>query len=543
MLTALVILAYAVVVQDAFSAVAQDEPSAPAWLRYPAISPDGQTIAFVYKGDIYRVPTAGGTAVPLTMHEAHETNPVWSQDGRMIAFASERFGNFDVFVMSASGGPAQRLTSHSASELPFSFTPDDKAVLFGAARLDAASNRLFPTGSQPELYRVPVAGGRVIQVLGIPAEEARFSRDGRFLIYHDKKGGENEWRKHHTSAITRDIWVYDTSAQSHHKITQFPGEDRSPVLTLDEKGFFYLSEESGSFNVHRMDIGGGTSTQITKFKTHPVRFLSLAENGTLCFGYDGAIYTQQISGDAEAQLVPMTLSSDFRSNNEIVVPISGGAREFAVSPSGKEVAVIARGGIFVSNVEGGMTKRITSSLGQETALSFSPDGNAVVYASERNGLWGIYETRRTRSEEPYFYAATVLKETPLIVNEHQNTQPAYSPEGKELAFVEDRMTLKVLDLVSKETRTLLTGNELAPSTSGSQYYQWSPDSRWILFDYSVPGFAPGEVGIIKADGSEKAVNLTTSGFEDRRAKWILGGEAMIWFSTRDGMKAVAQSGG
>lgn len=542
-LTALVILASAAVVQDEFPAAAQDEPSAPAWLRYPSISPDGQTIVFVYKGDIYRVPAAGGTAVPLTMHEAHETNPVWSHDGRKIAFASERFGNFDVFVMPASGGPAQRLTSHSASELPFSFTPDDSAVLFGAARLDTADNRLFPTGSQPELYRVPVVTGRVIQVLGIPAEDARFSRDGRFLIYHDKKGGENEWRKHHTSAITRDIWIYDTSSQTHHKITQFPGEDRSPVFTLDEKGFFYLSEESGSFNVNRMDVGGGDSIQITKFKPHPVRFLSLADNGILCFGYDGAIYTQDAAVDAEPRLVPITLASGLRSNNEIVVPISGGAREFAVSPNGKEIAVIVRGGIFVSNVEGGMTKGITSSTGQETALSFSPDGNAIVYASERNGCWGIYETRRTRSEEPYFYASTVLKETPLIVNEHQNTQPSYSPDGKELAFIEDRMTLKVLNLASKETQTLLNGEELAPSTSGGQYYQWSPDSRWILFDYSVPGFAPGEVGIIKADGSKQAVNLTLSGFEDRRAKWILGGEAMLWFSTRDGMKAVAQSGG
>ncbi|MDH4197829.1 MAG: S41 family peptidase, partial [Candidatus Aminicenantes bacterium] len=178
-----------------------------------------------------------------------------------------------------------------------------------------------------------------------------------------------------------------------------------------------------------------------------------------------------------------------------------------------------------------------------SAVSSPPDGNALVYASERDGRWGIYETRRTRAEEPYFYASTVLKETPLVVNTHQNSQPAYSPDGKELAFVEDRTTLKVLNIASKQTRALLTDRELAPSGDGSQYYQWSPDSRWILFDYSVPGFAPGEVGLIKADGSEKAVNLTESGFEDRRAKWILGGQAMIWASNRDGMKAAAWSGG
>jgi tricorn protease len=524
-------------------AVAQAPDASPSWLRYPAISPDGQTIAFAYKGDIYRVPAAGGAAVPLTTHDAHDYLPVWSHDSRSIAFASDRFGNFDVFVMPAAGGPARRLTFHSASELPYSFTPDGKAVLFGAARQDTAANRLFPAGSQPELYRVPVEGGRAVQVLTVPAEDARYGRDGRFLIYHDRKGGENEWRKHHTSAIARDIWVYDVQAETHHKITQFPGEDRSPVFTLDEKGFYYLSEESGSFNVHRLATGGGESEQITKFKTHPVRFLSLADDGTLCFGYDGAIYTQRGEAGAEPRRVPVTLAADARSNNEIVVPVSGGARDFAVSPSGKEIAVLARGGIFAVNVDGGMTKRVLASLGEEADLSFSPDGNAVVYASERDGRWGVYETRRVRAEEPYFYASTVLKETPLVANDHQNASPAYSPDGKELAYIEDRATLKVLNLAAKQSRVLLTVKELAPSADGSQYFQWSPDGKWILFDYAVPGFAPGEVGLVAADGSGKTINLTESGFEDRRAKWILGGQAMLWFSNRDGLKAAAQSGG
>ena len=515
----------------------------PLWLRYPAISPDGQTIAFAYKGDIYRVPASGGAAVPLTTHEAHDFMPVWSHDGRTIAFASDRYGNFDVFVMPASGGPARRLTYHSASELPYSFAPDDKSVYFGAARQDTAANRLFPTGSQPEVYRVPVDGGRAVQVLSVPAEDVRSSRDGRFLIYHDKKGGENDWRKHHRSAITRDIWIYDTRNGTHHVLTRFPGEDRSPVFTLDERGFYYLSEESGTFNVQRMETGGGAPVQITKFKANPVRFLSLADDGTLCFGYDGAIYTQRDEAGAEPRRVPITLAADLRANNEIVVPVSGGAREFAVSPNDKEIAVAARGGIFAVNVDGGVTKRVTTSLGEEAGLSFSPDGNAVVYASERDGRWGIYETRRARAEEPYFYASTVLKETPLVANDHQNAAPAYSPDGKELAFIEDRATLKVLNLASKQTRVLLTSKELAPSADGSQYFQWSPDGRWILFDYAVPGFAPGEVGLVPADGSGRTANLTESGFEDGRAKWILGGQAMIWFSNRDGLKSAAQSGG
>ncbi|MGD0783601.1 MAG: PDZ domain-containing protein, partial [Candidatus Aminicenantales bacterium] len=129
------------------------------------------------------------------------------------------------------------------------------------------------------------------------------------------------------------------------------------------------------------------------------------------------------------------------------------------------------------------------------------------------------------------------------INERQNSQPAYSPDGKEIAFIEDRMTLRVLNLESKKLRTLLTDRELFSQSDNDQYFRWSPDGKWLLFDYAVPGFAPREVGLIKADGTGKPVNLTLSGFNDDRAKWILGGQAMMWFSNRDGMKAVAQSGG
>jgi tricorn protease len=397
-------VAVPVVVPAPAQAGMQAADNVPAWLRYPAISPDGATIVFAYKGDLFRVPSDGGVAVPLTMHEAHDYMPVWSHDGRSVAFASDRFGNFDVFVMPAAGGEARRLTFHSASELPFSFTPDDKAILFGAARADTAASRLFPTGSQPELYKVPVAGGRVVQILGTPAEDARLSRDGRLLIYHDKKGGENTWRKHHASAITRDIWIYDTKAGTHRKLTTFAGEDRSPTFADNDQAFYYLSEESGTFNVQKMSLQGGKPQVLTSFKTVPVRFLTAADNGTLCFGQDGQIYTMKPSG--QPQKVGVAMAVDARSNNERVVPVTGGVAGLAISPNGKEVAFVFRGEVFVTAVEGSATKRVTNTPEQERGVSFSPDGKSLIYVSERNGRWGAYETRRTREDEPYFYASS-----------------------------------------------------------------------------------------------------------------------------------------
>lgn len=155
----------------------------PLWIRDIQISPDGTEITFCYKGDIYKVPAKGGTATRLTTQESYEANPIWSPDGKQIAFASDRHGNFDVFIMSADGGAAQRLTTHSAGEIPSAFTPDGKYILFSAAIQDPASSALFPRSTMTELYKVPATGGRTEQVLGTPAEAVCFDKTGdRFSI-------------------------------------------------------------------------------------------------------------------------------------------------------------------------------------------------------------------------------------------------------------------------------------------------------------------------------------------------------------------------
>ncbi len=513
----------------------------PNWLRYSAISPDGKTVAFTYKGDLYRVPVSGGTAIALTVHEAHDFMPVWSNDGKKIAFASGRYGNFDIFIMPAEGGEAKRLTYYSTPEYPYSFTNDDQSVIFGSTRLDDASNRTYPTTAQPELYQVSVNGGRVEQIITTPAEDIKLSKNGQYMIYHDKKGGETQWRKHHLSSITRDIWIYDFKSGKHRKITSFAGEDRTPVFTDNDKAFYYLSEESGSFNVHKMGIEGGKSTQISSFKKHPVRFLSIANNGTLCYSYDGELYTQQANSKPEK--INITIVTDVKSNNERIVPVNAGARELAVSPNGKEVAFIFRGEVFVSAVEGGTTKRITNTPEQERSVSFSPDGKYLLYASERGNSWKIYQTEIVRKEEPYFYAATLVKETPLVTNEKENYQPTYSPDGKEIAFIENHATLKVLNISSKQIRTILTDKELVNWGDNDQHFEWSPDGKWFAFSYALEGASNSEIGLISSDGKGKITNLTENGFNDGHPKWAMGGKMLLYETDRDGLRSKANSGG
>jgi tricorn protease len=519
-------------------ALAQDVPK---WLRYPSISPDGSTIAFTYKGDLYAVPTSGGKATQLTFHEAHDFMPVWSQDGNKIAFASDRYGNFDVFVMDKDGGAATRLTYHSNNEQPYSFSADGTKVIFGGLRQDLAEHRQYPSASQPELYAVPVSGGRVDQVWTIPAEDVKISADGSKIIYHDKKGGENEWRKKHQSAITRDIWIYDVATQSHKMLTSFAGEDRNPVFA-GENAIYYLSEETGSFNVHKLDINNPSQKQaLTQFKDFPVRFLSIAQNGTMAFSYDGELYT--FKEGAKPSKVEVSIKTQAISNPDQYISINGGVREMSVSPDGKEIAFVARGEVFVTSVDGAMTKRITDTPFQERFVKFSPDGKSLVYARETDGKWQIFRTKRVREkEEPFFYASTLLKEEVLVNSNQDCYQPILSPDGNKLAYIEGRRTLKVMDLDTKATVTLMTPEQLMHMGDGDQYFTWSPDSKWLLAEYR-PTMANGEIVILDAAGKKPMENLTRSGYGDSRPQWANGGKQMIWFSNRDGLKGFATSGG
>ncbi len=510
----------------------------PKWVRWPSISPNGQHIVFTYKGDLYKVSSQGGDATQLTFHQAHDFMPVWSKDGETIAFASDRYGNFDVFTMNPMGGEATRLTFHSGNESPYSFSSDDRYVIFGGMRNDIAEHRQYPTGSQPELYQVPIAGGRVDQVWTIPAEYVKVSKNGRQMIYHDKKGGENEYRKHHTSSITRDIWLYNMRSDSHTMITTFNGEDREPVFSQDEKSVYYLSEQGGNANVFKLSLDNPSQTQqVTSFKLHPVRHLSQG-SGLLSFSQDGQVYTMR-EGQQPTKL-SINIRTQASSNPDSYITINGGVQEMDISPNGKEIAFIARGEVFVTSVDGALTKRITNTPENERFVKWTADGKNVVYSSERGGRWHIFQTRKVRDEEPFFYASTLLEEEALVSNELDNYLPEFSPDGKKMAFMEDRRTLKVMDLESKNTVTLLTPDDLYHMRDGDKYYKWSPDSEWLLIGWGKT-LSNAEVLLMSADGTQRH-NLTESGYSDGSPKWVNGGKQMLWFSNRNGLKSYATSG-
>ncbi len=512
----------------------------PLWMRYPAISPDGKTIAFGYKGDLYRVATSGGVATPLTIHEAHDMMPVWSHDGKYIAFASDRHGNFDVYVMPATGGAPVRLTYNSAGDYPYDFSPDDKSVIFGSARNAPAASIRYSILLFRNLYKVSINGGRPQLISAAGMENAHFNSKGTQVVFQDTKGYEDEWRKHHTSAVTKDIWLYDLSSGKYTQISQFKGEDREPLFGSDDKTVYYLSEQNGTQNLFKTTVSGANSQQLTDFKANPVRHLSRSNDNTFCFTWNGEIYTYKEGG--QPAKVNIQIENDGRQGVDKNLPINGNVTEFTVSPNGKEVAFVSRGEVFVTSVEGTQTKRITNTPQQERMVQWAPDGRSLIYATERGDSWDIYKASIARKEEPYFYASTIIKEEPVIATDADEYQPKYSPDGKQIAYIEERNILKVYNLDSKKTVTILPEGHNHSYADGDWDFVWSPDSKWIITDDQRNYFGSSHAALIKADGSGSIIYPVSSGFGENNNKWVLGGKAMTWSSGREGRKSLANQG-
>ena len=509
------------------AAQAQDNP---LWMRHPAISPNGKTIAFSYQGDIFTVPSNGGTAKQITSNAAFDSYPVWSPDGNHIAFASNREGSIDVWVMDANGGIPKRVTTNSGSEYPLRWK-DNSTIMFKASIMPTAKSIIF-AGSYPQVYTVGMDGGRPKLFSDITMDALDINASGD-VLYIDRKGYEDEWRKHHRSPITRDVWL--KSGDSFRKLTTFDGEDRDPVWSADGKSFYYLSEQSGTLNIYHRTLDG-KETQITNHEKNPVRFLSAASDGTLCYGYDGEIYTVRKGG--QPQKTAIRIAADTEGKELIRQIRNSGAYNIKLSPNGKEIGFVMHGDVYVTSIEYRTTKQITNTPEQERYIDFSPDGRTIIYDSERNGVWQIYATTMKNKDEKQFAYATELVEERLTQSDQTSFQPKFSPDGKQIAFWENRGTLRVMDAKGKNVKTAMDGKFVYSYSDGDIDFTWSPDSKWLLSSYiGVGGWNNSDIALVNASGNGEIHNLTESGYNESNAKWVLDGKAMLFCSDRAGYRS------
>lgn len=516
------------------------QTTAPLWLRSSSISPDGKHIAFSYQGDIFIVDSQGGQARQLTSNAAYDSTPLWSQDGKRIVFSSYREQSKDIFVTSIDGGVPTRLTFYAGNETPLTVLSDG-TILFASNFMGDGTYDGFP--GDGELYKVSIDGGKSELVTSMNIPNISVSHDG-LVLYEDYKGYEDPLRKHHTSSVTRDIWLYNGSSGNFSinadgtftKLSSFKGENRNPVFASDGKHFYYLSEQNGNFNVWKGNVEGTDApVQITSLPTHPVRNLSISADNTLCFSYNGELYTCR-EGSSPTK-VEITLSKDSQEREKIERSLSAGASDIAISPNGKEVAIIAHGDVFVTSIDYKTTRRITNTPGRERGVSFSEDGRELYYAAERDGFWGIYKTSLTEKDEKYFTYSVKMKESLVTEKGVTCTQPEVSPDGKLLAFLRDRTEIVVKDLKSGKYKSVLDKNCNYSYQDGDQQFAWSPDSKYLLSNYQANGgWNNSDIALIDVE-TGTVTDLTESGYTDSNFRWAMKGKAMTWASDKNGYRS------
>jgi len=505
------------------------------WFRQSAISPDGKTILFSSHGDIYKVSSTGGNAYPLITSDAWDGHPVWSKNGKYIAFASDRNSNLDVYIVKADGGESKRLTFHSTDDIPTDFSLDGKNVLFTSARMPPVNSSAFPTSRMPQLYSISINGGTPFITVGTPSLEAKISPNGKSLLYMDNKGYENLFRKHDSSSFARDIWRYDFDSKKHSQLTTFSGGDSNPIWTSDGKSVYYLSEQGDdNFNVWKMNADGQNQQQISTHKTHPARSLSISKKNLLAYSYHGDIYT--LAQSKKPKKLQIKLNKSTNKLDDKMINVAKKSTEFAVSPNGKEIAFIARGEIFVTAVDYNSTVRITHTPEQERSVSWLPDGRGIIYAAERNNIWGLYQTSLGDKNERYFFASTKFIEQVLLKSKQESFQPKISPDGKKVAYIRQRDEISVLDLATKKSHTVFNANLNYSYSDGDIKYDWSPDSQWITASFIPYGmYAFTNIGIAPADGSAAPKDISLSGYGDTSPLWI-SKDVLLFATSRFGRR-------
>jgi tricorn protease len=488
--------------------------------RHPAPSPDGATIALSWQGDLWLVPSTGGAARRLTAHPANERFPVWSRDGRLIAFASDRHGSLDVFVMPADGsaGP-RRLTHTSVTDIPVDFTPDGSAVLFESRRAEGV-RRI------PSLYTVPVEGGTPALAQSACGRSARYSPDGETLVF--VRGGTPEWRRGYRGSGNRDLWT--ASGGAFHRITDFDGDDDFPSWVADDR-LCLLSARSGRKNVFLLSLGTGEASQITFHDGSDVRRPRAAGDGSIiAYEFEDGIWTVTPAKGAEPRRLVIDVAPDLIHNPVDWRSDSKSAEDLTISADGTLAAFVVHGDIFVTEitskedqeVAAPATVRVTATPEREQDPEFSPDGRSLVYASARQGSLDLYRTAPTNEDTPWVDTFDFVA-VRLTDDAGDERSPRFSPDGTRLAFVANRGDLVVADADGRNRRTLV--EHWDPPD-----FRWSPDGRWLA--YSIEDMnANAEVWIVSADGGSP-YNVSRHPDYDVAPRFSPDGRRLVWLSRR-----------
>lgn len=430
--------------------------------QYPAISPDGLQVAFSWQGDLWLVSASGGDARRLTVHPAADGFPRWAPDGASLVFASNRYGNYDLFKIRPDGGGIKRLTFESVSEYPTAISADGKFV-YGYYQLGRA-----------DMFRVSSAGGDTVRLTNHPMEMAfspALTQDGRSVVYNRGAYGPNVWKKPGVlGTAVGDIWIADNTVPltNHRNLTKSDASEIVPMVATDGS-LTFISNKSGWPNLYRSRLDGTGARKLTDHRDGTMRNASMTPDGkTVVYEFESELFRYD-AGLGVTTPLEVRVMSDERQNPVADLTISNRLSSWDVAQDSKRIAIEVRGDIFLIPEKGGTTRRLTTSPRLDASPTFL-DAKSILYVAAGEGSKRSFRKLTLDGIDSPYYATTVDVFNPLV-----------SPDGKKLAFQRGLTEIVVMPVEGGEPKVLATGY-FADAAQGGASFSWSPDSEWLAID-------------------------------------------------------------
>jgi tricorn protease len=477
-------------------------------LSQPAIGTSH--IAFVYANDLWVADRQGNNVKRLTTHQGEESDPVFSPDGKWIAFSGQYDGNTDVYIIPVEGGIPKRLTWHPSPDSVRCFTPDGSAVLFNSSRDVANRNR-------NKLYTVSLEGG-MPQPLKVPyADDAVYSPDGTRLAYTPFGEAFRQW-KHYRGGTFSRIWIFRFEDTSVEKIPQPEGRcnDIDPMWIGDK--IYFVSDREGEFNLFSYDLGTKELRQITYEKDFPILSAS-AGSGTII--YEQAGYLHLFDPQAgRSQKLTIGVAADLLELRQRYVKGERYIRHGEISPTGARAVFEFRGEVVTVPAEKGDFRNLSQTTGvHEREPVWSPDGKKIAYFSDQSGEYSLHVLDRDKEE---------VRNYPLKgAGFYDGIE--WSPDCKKIAFTDNSWSLFWIDLESgKQTKV---GQEYLYGIYKSIRGIWAPDSRWIVYTMNTAAYFQ-KVYLYSLD-EDKSYPVTDGLSEVSDGVFDPSGKYLYFFSSTD----------
>ena len=427
-------------------------------LRQPDLSPTH--ITFSYGGDIWVSDLDNQRVLRLTSTPAVESNPQFSPDGKWIAFNSNRSGSQAVYTVPVEGGSPKRLTWHPGSASVCGWSPDGRRVLYSTSRENAP-------GGFARLWTVSVEGGPSTVLNDQWAADGSFSPDGNQIVIDRIQRWDVEWR-HYRGGQNTPLVILNLTNQTETLLPYESTIDIQPLWLGNT--IYFLSDRDRTSNIWSYTPGSGDLKQVTAFTGSDIKWLSGSGN-KLAFERDGYLHLLDLSSNDPRQLA-ITIIADFPWAETKWEDVTKSIGSVSLSPTGKRVIMEARGDIFTIPAENGDARNITNtSAAADHAPVWSPVGNEVAWFSDADGKgYALLIASQDGLSKPRIIS---------IGESKMAWEPVWSPDGKLIAFVDNKVRIRIVDVAKGTIKTADVAGD--NNERGNMGLTWSHDSKWLAY--------------------------------------------------------------